>query len=228
MMPILLGVAATGLSLHLSGFRWNWPWRVGELAALAGRRGAVRDSRPARAAQKTSGRVGREQSAAQVSRQRRAVQSTRSRSNRVDRDLPHTAGLLLVAVSAGHSVHSAINAVGQVDDGVVGTALARAWQRFCDGSTLADELRALPGLVGEQVRPLCSTLILAMSSGAPLEPALLRLADRERRRVRRRVEQRVRKLPVLMLAPLVTLLLPSFTVLSILPVVLSTAAEANF
>ncbi|MCB1256642.1 MAG: type II secretion system F family protein [Microthrixaceae bacterium] len=131
-------------------------------------------------------------------------------------------------MSAGHSVHSAINAVGQVDDGVVGTALARAWQRFCDGSTLADELRALPGLVGEQVRPLCSTLILAMSSGAPLEPALLRLADRERRRVRRRVEQRVRKLPVLMLAPLVTLLLPSFTVLSILPVVLSTAAEANF
>jgi pilus assembly protein TadC len=77
--------------------------------------------------------------------------------------------------------------------------------------------------LGPAVLPLVSTLNMALTSGAPLGPALQRLADAERRRQRRRAEARARRLPVLLLAPVVGLVLPAFLVLTIVPVAVSAA-----
>lgn len=210
MTAAVLTLVAAGLTLHVTGYRRRWPWRVADLGAA----GPVVDQRQPRAAR-----------AARAARGSRIALPAAAQAGVIARALPGTVDLLLVAVSAGHSVHGAIEVVGRVDDGPVGRALAAVSQRLRRGALLADELRALPGALGEQVRPLCSTLTMSLSSGAPLEPALQRLADRERQRLRRRVEERVRRLPVLMLGPLIVLLLPAFVLLAIVPVVMATATR---
>ncbi len=131
--------------------------------------------------------------------------------------------LLAVAVSAGHTLHTAMGLVGAADSGPVGRGLSEVDAGFRRGRPLLDALADLPDLLGPEVRPLVATLTSSMRSGAPLTPALQRLADSERRRQRRRSEERVRRLPVLLLAPLVGLVLPAFVVLTIVPVALTTA-----
>jgi pilus assembly protein TadC len=153
------------------------------------------------------------------SRRRRAA----GRTPRLHADLPAAVDLLQVAVTAGHPLSSAVGAVGRHGTGEVGAAFATLDRRVRRGELLVDELERLAVQLGPQVRPLVTTLVVAHSSGAPLGPTLQRLADAERRRLRRRTEERVRRLPVLLLAPLIGLVLPAFVVLTIVPVALTTA-----
>ena len=131
--------------------------------------------------------------------------------------------LLRVAVSAGHTLHSAVCIVAAARTGPVAAGLATAHAEFGRGRPLLDALGSMSDDLGPGVRPLVTTLVSASRAGAPLAPALQRLADAERRRQRRDAETRVRRLPVLLLAPLVGLVLPAFVVLTIVPVVTTTA-----
>jgi len=54
-------------------------------------------------------------------------------------------------------------------------------------------------------------------SGAALTTDLSRFADDLRRRQRRAAEERARRLPVLMLVPLVCCVLPAFCLLTVVP-----------
>jgi Flp pilus assembly protein TadB len=141
----------------------------------------------------------------------------------VSADLVVVVDLLHVAVSAGHTLHTALAAVGSAGSGPVAAGLARVDGSFARGRGLVDALGDLPDDLGPAVRPLVTTLVASLRSGAPLGPALQRLADAERRRERRRAEERVRRLPVTLLAPLVGLVLPAFVVLTIVPVAWTTA-----
>lgn len=226
MSTVLVATIGAVVVLRVTGFKWNWPWRIADLELEA-------SDRPAHRPHRTSGRVGAGRSVGNRTIRRR----DRHRSSRilqlgrrsgtstgeVLRSLPFTADLLLVATSAGHSIHTAVEAVCSIDDGPVGRMLSEAWSGFLMGAGLSDELRRLPGIHGEEVRSLVDTLVMGLSSGAPLEPALHRLADRQRQRIRRRTERRVRRLPILLLGPLVVFVLPSFVLLTIVPVVLVTA-----
>lgn len=196
----LMGLIAAWAVLRLTGFRRGWPWRIGELV----------EGPPWDPERRDHGL------------------GARPRTERGDRDglhrsLPTTIDLLLVATSAGHPIHSAIEVVCRFDDGPVGKALAEAWTGYLAGASLAERLRLLPVSHGEVLRPLVDTLVMGLSSGAPLEPALHRLAERQRQRVRRRTEERVRRLPLLLLGPLILFVLPSFVLLTIVPVVVVTA-----
>jgi len=131
--------------------------------------------------------------------------------------------LLRVAVSAGHTLHSAVGIVAAAGTGPVAAGLATAHAEFGRGRPLLDALGSMPDDLGAPVRPLITTLVSATRTGAPLTAALQRLADAERRRQRRDAEARVRRLPVLLLAPLVGLVLPAFVVLTIVPVAITTA-----
>ena len=146
----------------------------------------------------------------------------------LERDLPAAIDLLALSVSAGHSLHTAIVAVAASARGPVADALRSAVDGFERGGRLGDELSALPERHGEPLRPLVTTLVATMASGAAAGPALQRLVDAERRRLRRRTEERVRRLPVLLLAPLVGLVLPAFVVVTIVPVALTTAGAGAF
>jgi type II secretory pathway component PulF len=197
----LLAVAAGWSVLRWFGADRRWPWRVGALVTGT--------SRPERR-RRTRGSIGR----GAIDRRDRTGSAA---------DVATVADLLHVAVSAGHSLHGAIAAVAGTSSGRAGAALARVDAAFGRGRRMIDALDELHASLGAEARPLVTALASSLRSGAPLAPALQRLADAERRRQRRRAEERVRRLPVLLLVPLVGLVLPAFVVLTIVPVALTTA-----
>jgi tight adherence protein C len=133
-------------------------------------------------------------------------------------DLVACCDLLAVAATAGCSLRQAVVAVGHSGTGPVARALAGAGQDVQRGTPLVQAVESLTDRAGADARPLVSALVVAAGSGTPVAPALQRLADAERRRARRAVEARVRRLPVLLLVPLVTCILPAFVVLTLVPV----------
>lgn len=139
-------------------------------------------------------------------------------------DLAATIDLLAVAVSAGHSLLGAVRVAGAEGSGPVADALGQVAAEFDRGVPLADGLAGLPRTLGPTAATLATTLSVAAVSGTPLSPALQRLAAAERRRARRSAEAQARRLPVLLLGPLVGLVLPAFVVLTIVPAALSSLA----
>lgn len=194
-----------------------WPWRVAELEAPVARRTVHTPARPSRRSGRAPGRV----------RRGRGRRARAGDLRALERDLPAAIDLLSLSVSAGHSLHTAVVAVATTTRGPVAAALRRAVDGFERGGRLGDELSALPARHGEPLRPLITTLVATLASGAPAGPALQRLADAERRRLRRRAEERVRRLPVLLLAPLIGLVLPAFVVVTIVPVALTAASSGS-
>lgn len=234
MSGVALGVAAALAVVRLLGADRRWPWRAAELTA-PGRTApahaacaadapplasAARDLAPARpSAHRTADGLTRRRTPAR----RRSARQRRRADAALARDLPAAVDMLRVAVTAGHTLHTAVVEVSRLGAGPVAAALAEAVDSFDRGGRLVESIGELPERHGPSLRPLCTTLVVAASSGAPLAPALQRLADAERRRLRRRTEERVRRLPVLLLAPLVGLVLPAFVLLTVVPVGLTTA-----
>jgi len=138
--------------------------------------------------------------------------------------LAATADLLGVAVSAGYTLHGAVRAVAGHTNGSLAGALQTVADDFDRGVPLAEGLAGLPSRLGSAASPLSTTLSVAAAAGTPLGPALRRLADSERRRGRLLVEARARRLPVLLLGPLIGLVLPAFVVLTLVPVALATVS----
>jgi pilus assembly protein TadC len=211
MTPWALGLAAAAALWSLLGGYRPWPWRVAELC----------ETWP----------VDRVSRSAHVGRGRRPADSTVRRSRPVGRrrstpapadDLVTVIDQLHVTVAAGHSLHTAIAAVASTDGGPVADALAAADAAFARGRPMVDALGELDRIGGD-ADALRATLVAALHSGAAPGPALQRLGDQVRRRRRRRAESRVRRLPVLLLGPLVGLVLPAFVVVTIVPVAVTTA-----
>ncbi len=230
MRSVAIALLAGWVTLRVVGFGRDWPWRVVDLTMTrmptgpGGRATRTRTSRSSIEGGLPNGSV-RWSRRARI--ERRPARGDHSGSRRAQREvtaaLPAAADLLRVAVSAGHSLHGAVAVVAEFGQGPVCEAIGRAHRRYEHGSTLVEELAALPRVLGPTSRSFASTLVVALSSGAPVSSALQRLADSERRRSRRQMEKRVRRLPVLLLAPLVGLVLPAFVILTIVPVVLVTA-----
>ena len=195
-MSVLIGVLAGWSVLRWLHADRRWPGRVLDLADAEEPAVAEEPTRPRRSHPASVG---------------------------LERDLPAVVDLLHLAVTAGHSLHTAVRAVAAAGRGPASVALREVVELQDRGERLVDALEELARRHGPALRPLTTTLCVAASSGAPLAPALQRLADGERRRLRRRTEERVRRLPVLLLAPLIGLILPAFVVLTIVPVALTTA-----
>lgn len=214
-MSSLVTALLAGASVLLAtGATRRWPWRI---ADLDGADPDPADPDPADIDHADLGRGDLDPRKAE----HRAADS-------LERDLPAAMDLLVLSVSAGHSLHTAVVTVARTGSGPVADALRQAVQGFERGGRLADELALLPARHGTALQPLVATLSATLASGAPVAPALQRLADAERRRRRRVTEERVRRLPVVLLAPLVGLVLPAFVVVTIVPVALTTARSATF
>ncbi|MEX0767689.1 MAG: type II secretion system F family protein [Microthrixaceae bacterium] len=206
MIEGLFGLLSAWAVFHLFRHTRAWPWRVADLQV-------TQAEQPVRPPQIRSS-------------PQRVTQRSRHSQRQIQSEIPAAVDLLHLAVSAGHSLHTAVAAVADLagsGTGLVTEALAEVQQRFERGGQLTEELAKLPTLLGPSLQPLSTTLIVAASSGAPLGPSLQRLADAERRRLRRQTEERVRRLPVLLLAPLITLVLPAFVLLTVVPVAITTA-----
>ena len=101
-------------------------------------------------------------------------------------------------------------------------ALAEVVVRVGAGHRMADALEELPGAFGEAIRPLVRALVSSERYGVELGPTLQRLAHDARDDRRRRAQARARRVPVQMLLPLVSCILPAFVVLTLVPTLVST------
>jgi Type II secretion system (T2SS), protein F len=144
----------------------------------------------------------------------------RRRAGRVDaaleRELPIALDLLGVAVGAGCTPYLAIDVASRWAPPVVAESFASVLGACALGASfeaaLDDAGRSAPRL-----RPLFDALLTSDRLGAPVGPALARLASEERAALRRRVETHARRVPVRLLFPLVFLVLPAFVLLTVVP-----------
>jgi tight adherence protein C len=148
----------------------------------------------------------------------RSARRARRRAARALADgLPEVLDLLALAVGAGLTVPLAVTAVGRRAQGPVAEALADAVEGARQGQRLADALDSAGSRLGAEARPLFGALAASERYGAPLGPSLDRQAAEARADRRRRAEERARRVPVLLLFPLVLCVLPAFGLLTVVP-----------
>lgn len=146
-----------------------------------------------------------------------AHQEVRRRRAAVVDALPEAADLLALAVAGGSTVSAAVATAARWAPGPVGVALRRAGDEIGLGRPSADALEAVAADLGPPSRPLVGVLLASERYGAPLGESLDRLAREARLERRRRAEERARRVPVLLLFPLVLCVLPAFGLLTVVP-----------
>lgn len=151
---------------------------------------------------------------------RALVASPLARAPSVDDELADFADLLALALAAGLTVGAALAAVAPRLDGSVGRAVRVALARVAGGRRLHDELAALPSTLGPAAQPLVDAMLAAQHDGAPAAATIERLAVDLHHAGRQRVAERVQRLPVLLLFPLVGCVLPAFVLLAVVPIAL--------
>ncbi|MBC8194541.1 MAG: type II secretion system F family protein [Acidimicrobiia bacterium] len=149
----------------------------------------------------------------------RRRRTERAEAEAVVDELPWLAGLIRLGVGAGFPVGRALAEAAARGAGPASSAVLGAVRRTEQGMSLADAVDGLRPVLGEPGRPLVAALVAAIRHGAPVGPALESAAADLRLRARRRAEVRARKVPVRMLFPLVTCILPAFILLSVVPMV---------
>jgi pilus assembly protein TadC len=135
--------------------------------------------------------------------------------------VPVVADLLAVAVSAGVPVQQALMEVAEVmrDRGGALPVVAGG-DRLERGAELATVLDTM-AQAGVGWHSLATQLSLSVDSGVSVDGSLRRLAAQERLRIRRERERRARRLPVLLLLPLTTMVLPAFMLVTVVPFVVA-------
>lgn len=141
----------------------------------------------------------------------------RRREQAIASDLSEVVDLLTVAVGGGLTVHKAVHAVADRGVGPLARELTHVHADAQAGRPLADALDDLPRRAGESTRALAASLAGCVRYGTPLGPTLAALAAEARDAERRRMEQSARRVPVLLLFPLVLCILPAFALLTVAP-----------
>ena len=146
-----------------------------------------------------------------------AIAGTRRRVDAaLERELPIALDLLGVAIGAGCTPYLAVEVASRWAPPLVAASFASVLGACALGASfdaaLDDAARAAPRL-----RPLVDALLASDRLGAPVGPALARLAAEERAALRRRAETHARRVPVRLLFPLVFLVLPAFVLLTVVP-----------
>lgn len=149
----------------------------------------------------------------------RRQREARLRLAALEAELPEVVDLLALAVGAGMTVVQAVTAVARRGLGPLGAELRIVAGEVAHGRRLADALDELPQRAGEPARPLAATLAACERYGTSVADALERLAAEARDGQRRRAEQAARRLPILLLFPLVLCILPAFALVAIVPLI---------
>lgn len=157
-------------------------------------------------------------------RRRRSVERRMGRRRRraaVVAAVPDLVDLFAVAIGAGLNVRLAVEAVARrAPAGAVTDELRRVAEAAAAGARLADALEQVPSRLGvDDIRPLVAALVDAERYGSALGPSLDRLAEESRRCRQRRAEEVARRVPVKLLFPLVTCVLPAFGLLTVAPLI---------
>jgi Flp pilus assembly protein TadB len=131
--------------------------------------------------------------------------------------LPDAVDLLLLGTGAGWSLPVAHPLVARRVPPPLGTALEDADLAAARGRPRADALVDALTPLGDRARALAQVLADHLRYGVALTPALERLSLELRLDRRRRAEVAARRVPVRLLGPLVLCILPSFALLTVVP-----------
>ncbi len=139
--------------------------------------------------------------------------------------VPEAADLVAMAVAGGLTVTAALATAGRWTPGPMGDALRRATDEIGLGRPTSDALEELMAALGAPARPLVGVLVASERYGVPLGDGLDRVAREARLERRRRAEERARRLPVLLLFPLVLCVLPAFGLLTVVPLLVGSLPD---
>lgn len=142
-----------------------------------------------------------------------------------DRALPEVIDLIILGVGSGLTSRHSLEMSLPWLQAPFSSAISEAIRRSNGGEAFAIALEVATTELGPAARPLVNTLIASETDGAALLPALLRVSDEARRRRRVEAENRARRVPVLMLFPLVLCILPAFALLTVVPLLIGTLTE---
>jgi len=140
----------------------------------------------------------------------------------VERDLPDLVDLLALAVGAGLPVPAALPVVAPLAPDSLRPDLVAGVDELGAGRASDDVVTGLGQRWGPAARPFVHALADHLRYGTPVLPALERVAAEARTARRRAAETRARRLPVLLLFPLVLCTLPAFGLLTVAPLVAGT------
>jgi Type II secretion system (T2SS), protein F len=135
-------------------------------------------------------------------------------------ELPVTLDLLGVAVEAGCTPYLAVDLAQRWTPPAMAARLTEVRDACALGASFGDALGDLGRRV-PRLRALADALRASDRLGAPVGPALSRLADEQRAELRRRAEAHARRVPVRLLFPLVFVVLPAFGLLTVIPTLLA-------
>ena len=151
-------------------------------------------------------------------RRRQGRQRTaRHQARDLRRALPQAVDLLLLTNSAGIALPVAHGLVAPWALAPLGPALAAADAAAGLGRPRAEAIVAELTPLGDRARALAEALGDHLRYGVALGPALERAALELRLDRRRQAEQDARRVPVRLLAPLVSCILPAFALLTVVP-----------
>lgn len=152
----------------------------------------------------------------QILRQRSFDERAAKRTDKfVVKDMPYVYGLMCIAMSSGLSPHAALGAIVDYVPHTCREHMTSVLSQIEKGRTFRDALTTWDSY--PHLRPLAHILIESMESGTSSLSSLDALGRDAMNRVRRETETAVKKLPVTMLFPLVTCILPAFILLSVTP-----------
>lgn len=129
--------------------------------------------------------------------------------------------VLTVLVGAGATLRTAFGAIRCSVPDPLRRRLDRVARHLAAGAPMSDALAAMTDGLAAPHAVAIDRLRAADAAGSPVGPMLRSSAESMAGQLRRGAEIRARRLPVLMLLPLVCCVLPAFVVLAIVPMVLS-------
>jgi len=147
------------------------------------------------------------------------MRHARRHDDDVARELAVVVDLVGVGVAAGCTPYLAVEIGARWAPPLLRRGLDDVVRACALGQSFDDALREL-GVRMTPARALTDTLRTSARLGAPVAPALGRLAADVRADLRRRAEARARTVPVRLCFPLVGCILPAFALLTVVPVVL--------
>ena len=150
----------------------------------------------------------------------RARQRARRDGSALGAELPVTLDLLGVAVGAGCTPYLAVGMAARWAPPGMAVRLSGVQDACALGATFADALDDIAARA-PPLRPLADALLASDRLGAPVGPALARLAAEQRAELRRHAETHARRVPVRLLFPLVFVVLPAFGLLTVIPTLLA-------
>jgi len=140
---------------------------------------------------------------------------------------PDFVDLVVLTIRSGCTPVQAVQTLAASTVGPIHDALQHVVARVRAGDRFADAIGELVTHLGPIARPLADGFALADRHGTPLGPMLDRLADESRAQRRRSTEAAARQLPVRLSFPLVGCTLPSFILLTIVPLMAGTLSSLS-